>query len=457
MAQRFRAALIPIGRKTFDVTAAEAVVRDAVQLLAPSGEPGTAAGGVAWSLEDNIVFDAPGAQAVNARLRDEGVDAALVLCSTFSDASLAVHALDGLDVPVILWSVPEPPGEAGSRLRLNSLCGANIAANALVRLGVTVRWVHGEPGEKTRRAIDGWMRVFRAACRVRGLKIGVVGQAPAGFYSSEADSLELKGSLGVELVRVPLDHVFAAASRVETGRVAAVVGRDVAGLANVSAVAEGEVEQSVRAQLALEDWARAAGLGAVAVECWPAFMTEFGGAVCWAMSRLIDGGVMAACEADVLGAVTMVIQRELTGGAPFFADLVEIDPDGDTAVFWHCGAAPLSLVSPVNPPAASVQPNRRVGLTLDFGLKGGPITVAKLGRGPRGGYRLLVFEGEAVDAPTRYRGNTLTARLHGPVEPLMRQAVEGGFDHHYSVAYGSVAAELKEVARLLGVDVVSVP
>src|SRR5262249_58992580 len=84
------------------------------------------------------------------------------LSGTFADASVALRAFGRSRRPVILWAVrdPAPPGD---RLHLNSLCGANLAAHALVRSGVEVRLVYGDPEElgvreELRRALHGDLR-----------------------------------------------------------------------------------------------------------------------------------------------------------------------------------------------------------------------------------------------------------------------------------------------------------
>ncbi len=84
----------------------------------------------------------PGAKA----LLDRHPDLIVHVCASFSDASPALELYRGLDRPVLLWAFREP-GEPGDRLLLNSFCGANLAAHALVRAGVDVRLCYGNPDE----------------------------------------------------------------------------------------------------------------------------------------------------------------------------------------------------------------------------------------------------------------------------------------------------------------------
>ena len=58
-------------------------------------------------------------------------------------------------------------------------------------------------------------------------------------------------------------------------------------------------------------------------------------------------GIPTGCEADALGTLTTLLLQEAAGTPAFMADLVDIDTD--SAVFWHCGLAPLSMADPDRP------------------------------------------------------------------------------------------------------------
>jgi len=103
----------------------------------------------------------------------------VLLCATFADASVALAAFGRSRRPVILWALrdPAPPGD---RLHLNSLCGANLAAHALVRDEVEVRLVYGDPEEpavreELWRALTGDLRPVERGSRE---PLGPVATAP---------------------------------------------------------------------------------------------------------------------------------------------------------------------------------------------------------------------------------------------------------------------------------------
>ncbi len=442
-----KVALVSIARNTFDMSEAAAVHRRAVALLAQCGE--------VVSGPDPLTTAAEALAFVQQLPREVG--ALVVVQATFADGSAVAELARGWGPGLVLWGVPEPEAAGGpepGRLRLNAFCGLNLAAYTLNRLGHPYAAVFGPLTAETATLVWRRARAFAAVAALRGRRLLTLGRPPVGFFPSEHDPAEIERRFGVRVVPLSLEEVFRRAEQVGEGELQAALARpELAGLAGLEAVPSEQVARSVRAELAVSRYAREQGVALVATECWPDFMVRYGGAACWMMSRLTDQGIPAACETDVCGAITMFLQQQLTDQAPFFADLVQVDPQRNEGVFWHCGAAPLSLAGRSGPARASVQPNRKVGLTLEFSLREGPVTIAKIGRG-RDDFRLFLTTGEAVDQPARFRGNTLTVRFHRPVTQLVETILEQGLDHHYAVAYGHIDEELRWCARALQLPVI---
>lgn len=401
------------------------------------------------------VATAADAAAVADTLPLADIGAIVVLQATFADGSVISEIAQKTGRGIVVWGIPEQPAEPGTtpRLALNSLCGINLAAHSLHRIGAAYSCVFGPPTAKTVEQVVRQAKAFSAVQHLQGTRLLALGDAPQGFYPSEYDVEELQRTFGVSVERMPLAEVFARANAVDSHAVEK-AAQDIAGeLPGFTEVDAGQAEKSIRAYLAMRNYIRENNIAATAVECWPRFMTEYGGAACFMLSRLNDHGIMAACETDVNGAITMLLQHYLTGSASFFSDLVQVDEASNTGVFWHCGAAPATLAGSGGA-HAGVQPNRKVGVAMNFALKGGDVTVAKIGRN-RQGFSLFVAKGTAIDEPLRFLGNTLRVRFAAPVQSVLDTIFTHGLDHHYAVAYGDIAEELCSCAKALGISVIS--
>jgi len=463
-----RIGLVALARGTFDLEVAAATAAALRRLLASAGHD------VVDPVDLAVDADAAAA-AADALVAADGaapLDAVLVLQATFTDATLPAAAVEGqrVELPVVLWGAPEP--RTGGRLRMNALCGINLAAYRFRHDGRDVRAVYADPTDASAAGrlaaalagavptavaaplpvptADDRVRADAVRARLAGLRVGQVGDQPDGFDPCVAEPADL-ALLGTLLDRVELDEMF--------GRAAAAAESDLAPLRAVVAARGADaldaagVDATLRLHVALRGLAADRGWSAVATRCWPECFTEAGGAACAAQGMLADAGVPATCEADVLGAVTAVALEAAAGRTAFVADLVDAAEDG-TVAFWHCGLAAPSLAHPDEPVGTTVHPNRRAPLLHEFRLRPGRITIARIGHGPDG-LRMAVGGGEILDAPRPFTGTAAVVRPDSPADGLVATVLEQGLDHHYGLVHGDVRGVLVALAGALGIPVVA--
>jgi L-fucose isomerase-like protein len=169
---------------------------------------------------------------------------------------------------------------------------------------------------------------------------------------------------------------------------------------------------------------------------------------------LNDLGVAAACEADTYGALSMYLAMQLTGQPCFFGDPVSMDEGENTITFWHCGTAACSLAREDTGAKVDVHCNRKIGPTLDFGCKPcKEVTVFRIGKDAAGKFRFFLATGEALDKPKQFNGTSVVVKTKASAERIVYESVEAGWEPHFVVAYGDVAAELEILAHMLGMEV----
>jgi L-fucose isomerase-like protein len=195
-------------------------------------------------------------------------------------------------------------------------------------------------------------------------------------------------------------------------------------------------------------------IGALASRCWPDFFTAFGTPVCAVLAMLNDLGVAAACEADTYGALSMYLAMQLTGQPCFFGDPVSMDEGENTITFWHCGTAACSLAREDTGAKVDVHCNRKIGPTLDFGCKPcKEVTVFRIGKDAAGKFRFFLATGEALDKPKQFNGTSVVVKTKASAERIVYESVEAGWEPHFVVAYGDVAAELEILAHMFNMEV----
>lgn len=121
----FAVALVAIARPTFDVALAQAMTDAALAQL-------EAAGYQVVGPRNTLLLDGSAATTALAQLAQVQFDLLILFQASFADSSMAVQiavALQPRGLPLLLWATPD--ARQGGRLRLNSLCGINLAGHAL--------------------------------------------------------------------------------------------------------------------------------------------------------------------------------------------------------------------------------------------------------------------------------------------------------------------------------------
>ncbi len=213
------------------------------------------------------------------------------------------------------------------------------------------------------------------------------------------------------------------------------------------------LHSTLGAYLALKEMAEAENFQGLAVRCWPEFFTELGCAACGAMSMLTDERMPCSCEADINGTVTQLILQNLSGKQAFGTDVVGFDVARDEAVIWHCGLAPLAMADPASQPRGTIHSNRRLPLLMEFPLKPGRVTIARLTQAGDGAYRLVIGSRRDDPRADELHRHVGRAALRPACAEVLDTIMREGLDHHISLTYGDYVDELLALAEMLELPV----
>ncbi len=439
-----RVGVLAVGRNTFDVSFAREVLAEAWQAL--SGLNIEVVG------EPRLLFDADEVKDVLINFKGQILDIILQLQVTFTDASMTLEIARELEPPLVMWSFLEP--RTGGRLRLNSLCGVNLAAHALSRAGLSYEYVHGNPGDP-----DVLTRIWslaQAGAVSRSLvdmRIGVIGQHPTGFDACMFDHTELSELFGIEIEEHDLITFLDGVKELDDEVALPHFEERQKVLINLADMDYSATIKTLKAYEGMRRLIAERGYTGLAVRCWPEFFTHYGAAACGALALLNENYIPGGCEADVHGVITAIILQRLAGEPAFNTDLVDMDGESDTCVFWHCGQAPVQMADPEAEIRATIHSNRRLPLLNEFPLKPGRLTMARLSKG-HGRTSMVLGGGEMLRAPLAFSGTSGVARLDSSVDEVLENLMRAGLEHHTAIVYGEYRPALRAFARLIGIEVV---
>ena len=395
----------------------------------------------------------------------ESVAGVIVGGMTFGHETSAVGVvIAGLrpGTPVLHFATKGAPiGPAGTRPS-DSWCGQFMITSAMKRRGIKYEHLPTcfpeEPVFAERAAR--FVRACAANQAFHGARFAQIGARPEEFESVWWDEATLQKRFNQTIVPVDLDETFARAEAVDARgkQVAALTRQYTKGLAACDAP-PAALANMARLEIALEQLAREKGVVGMGVNCWTRVQARLGISVCGVLGRLTDRGIMCACEVDMYGAVSMwaAYTAGLDRTAPHFIDWTELHPERENVwLAWHCGNCPRSLCETGCAPALrehSVLPLRPSYGTVEFRLKPGPVTCARLVEYD-GEFTMFIGRGEVIPVEPFVRGSYGWVQV-ADVMDWEQKMVEHGIIHHGVLIHDpDVAAALESFCYFNDIAVV---
>lgn len=447
MNKKLTLGFLPAHRGFFDAGLARAarneIIRVAqglnIDLLVPKGD--RFAHGCVGTLEE-----AAACAELFAQARVEGV---LVSAVNFGDEQSVAHALRGLNMPVLLHGCQEEGALTKGSKRRDSFCGLLSIADALRQCGIrysvpSVPVSHPQSAEFS-RDLQTFANVCRVVANMRRARYGQAGVRPDGFWTCRFDERALQ-RLGPTTVTRDLSDILARCATVSADAVSAVeFGAAVAG------IPEEAKQKLARLEVTLKEWIAEARLDALAIQCWTSMECNFGICSCLPMSRLSDLGLPAACEADVLGAMSMHALAMATQQPTALADWNNLHhQDPDLVNLWHCGVYPASMASntpvagvhSILPPAGACTEDQAYGV-LNLKVRPSEATLCRIAQDENGTWRALLVEGHFEEDPAETEGGFGWFRIPH-LRRLYRDTLLRHFPHHVAFTLAPAADVLTE-------------
>lgn len=410
----------------------------------------------------DVPMDGRQAEAALEYCRSRGAEFILLLHGGFTMGDVARQiAASGL--PMGVWATPEPVHSGD--IQLNNFVSLNMSLS--IARGVRdlsrqpVQWFFGAPDDPALKARLGQtLRAQSVASSLRGARVGVVGGLAPTFYNMEVSVNRLNAQLGVDVADRDMHELTGRMAALDPSAVEAEVGRMTVA-ADVRGVSDEQVRLTARAALALRAIAKDGEFDALAVSDWPALQQDPGMHPGAAFSWLEEAdNLPVASEGDVLGAVTQLAARAMTGRVGCLLDMTSPQLSQDRILMWHGGGGPLYMARQrptwINHPmiGRGTDEGARFGAIADFEFSHGPVTILRVARS---GTAQLAIEGQIVPADIPgfdgcrgwvggFSGRSGAVSAADVVTTVM----EHGLEHHFVLVPGSWRSAFEEFAAWTG-------
>jgi len=411
-------------------------------------------------------------EAIAGYFQSRKVDA-LILCPLdFGDERSAAKIAEKLAVPTMLYATKEPPApdDAGLSRVSDSYCGTLSMASGLYRRKIPFHYAGlffpDEP--EFQAAAETFVRAVGVVKLLKGARIGQIGVRPATFETVGYNEVAMIQKFGQNVIYANLIDIITQAKALadDDPQVQTIIA-DYRARYPIITVSETHLLNAAKLETALMAFWTANRLSGMAMQCWPSIGREMGLSVCTTYGRLTERGMLTACEADVLGTLSMMVNYGAALGqtVPHFVDwTIRHREDPNRLLAWHCGNAPACLAR--NPAEVALRSRRdmkgelavpecdpQAGLS-QFQLKPGTVTFCRLAEYDNE-WKMLIAAGEIVPSDETLAGTWSWVQVHDH-DRLYRTLIEEGFIHHASMIHGDQRAALLQACKFLGIKPVVV-
>ena len=401
---------------------------------------------------------------VGRMFREAQVEGIVVSAVNFGDEQGVALTIkeSGLNVPVLIVGCQEEEALTPTTARRDSFCGLLSIGEALRQLGLAYSVPEVPICFPTDPSFAGTAERFAAVCRVvsgiRSARYGQVGARPDAFWTCRYNEKALQ-QLGPTCVTVDLSEIFAAVWAMKSGAAVTRVVNDMKKTIDCSAIPDEVVEKIAKFELVLKKFVADNKLDALAIQCWTSLQANLGICSCTTMGRMDDAGVPCACEADIMGVLSMHALQLASGGPSCLADWNNLHNDDPELVnCWHCGVFPQSWAK--TPPtmgthgiiAETTGPENAMGV-CEFVVADGPVTLCRATQDNQGGFKAMLAHGAVEPNEATTFGAYGWVRIPG-LQRLYKNVLLRHFPHHVAMNRSHVGNVLWEaLGNYLGFQV----
>jgi L-arabinose isomerase len=430
---------------------------------------------------------ARGAEVVSAglvdsaqRAREAGLefkrqDVDLVLCHavTYATSSQVLPAVQEAGVPCLLLAL-QPSGsldyenvDTGEWLANCSACCVPELAGAFTRSRVSYDTVTGTIDDDDRAwgQIAAWVRAAGVARNVRRSRIGFLGHTYPGMLDMYSDFTMVHAQLGAHVEVLEIEDLGA---RVDAARPDEVATKEeevraMFDFADPSAdpiagpIEPDQLEWSARVAVGLDQLVADFELDGLTYYYRGLDGNEaerLGAGVIVGNSLLTARGVPTAGEGDLKTNIAQLLLDRLGAGGSY-TEYYALDFSEGFILMGHDGPGHIAI-SEGRPTLRALKlyhGKRGFGLSVEFNVRHGPITILGCTQTADGRLKLIAAEGESIPGPTFRIGNTNSRLRFGlPPAPFLDAWCAEGPTHHVALGIGHRVGEIERIAHLLDLE-----
>jgi L-arabinose isomerase len=411
-----------------------------------------------------FISDAQEGAVAAETLRAADCDLIVLFLTTYLTSSMVLPIAQRSGAPVLVIDL-QPTAkmdhasfDTGAWLAYCGQCPVPEIGNVFRRAGIPFRSVSGWLRQETAwQRIGEWIAAAHVRAALRHARHGLMGHVYPGMLDVSTDLTLLPATFGSHVEVLEFDDLRIRVEKVTEAELRA--RQDLA--REVFTVDESVVEEDfawgVRVSVGLDRLVEDFDLDSLAYYHRGLDGEQherLGAGMILGASFLTGRGIPASGEYELRTTVAQLV-TQVVGAGGSFCEIQALDFEDGVVEMGHDGPAHLAVSSrgPLLRGLGVYHGKRGWGVSVEFDVRHGPVTLLGLGQDRDGSLAFVASEGSVVPGPLLEIGNT-TSRVDFARDPgqWVDEWSATGIGHHWSLSLGHRASTYQAAASLLGID-----
>ena len=415
-------------------------------------------------IDVGFISDAQEGDAAAEHLRQGDCDLIVLFLTTYLTSSMVLPIAQRANTPALVVDLQPTERmdhasfDTGAWLAYCGQCPVPEVGNVFRRAGIPFRSVSGWLRQESAwDRISQWIQAAHVRAALRHARHGLMGHVYPGMLDVSTDLTLLPTTFGSHVEVVEFDDLRVLVDEVTDAEVAdrMALAREVFTLDDT--VVEDDFAWGAKVSVGLDRLVDEFALDSLAYYHRGRDGEQherLGAGMILGASLLTARGVPTTGEYELRTTVAQ-LATQVAGAGGSFCEIQALDFEDGVVEMGHDGPAHLAVSSrdPLLRGLGVYHGKRGWGVSVEFDVRHGPVTLLGLGQDRDGSLAFVASEGEVVPGPLLAIGNT-TSRVDFGRDPgvWVDEWSATGIGHHWSLSLGHRAADYRAAASLLGID-----
>jgi L-arabinose isomerase len=415
-------------------------------------------------IDVGFISDAVEAGVAAEKLRTADCDLIVMFLTTYLTSSMVLPIAQKTKTPVLVIDLQ--PSEkmdhssfdTGAWLAYCGQCPVPEVGNVFRRAGIPFRSVSGWLRQESAwERINQWITAAKIRATLREARHGLMGHVYPGMLDVSTDLTLLPTTFGSHVEVLEFDDL--------RKRVEAVTSKEVDERKQLARtifsfdekVAEEDFSWAAKVSVGLDRLTDEFDLDSLAYYhrgLDGELHERLGAGMILGASLLTARGIPATGEYELRTTVAQLV-TQVAGAGGSFTEIQALNFEDNVVEMGHDGPAHLAVSSgaPILRGLSVFHGKRGYGVSVEFDVEHGPVTLLGLGQDRDGSLAFVASEGRVIPGPILSIGNT-SSRVDFDRDPgeWVDEWSATGIGHHWSLSIGHRAGDYRAAASLLGID-----